>query len=493
MSSIKEQLVLSKQILNTLPSAIIFMDANGTIEHINDEAINELDLGNTDVIGKNISEVLSILRNHKNSIPELIEELKQEEKIIDFPKVTFAKGKQLNIQFIAEGRIGSLFSEKKPSQIILSFSNMEGKLAQQHIINMALNLTQTYPWYYDLEKKKLIIDARWFKHFDIPTKDNELTKEEFAAYLHPDDRDKLMNALINHIAGNLNTKKFTYRLKRNDGTWEWFEEQSLYMEQIEGIPYRIIGACQSIQEHKNTEETLMIARDKAEQSDNLKSAFLANMSHEIRTPLNAIVGFSNLLVSGEIDMGSKESKEFVSIINQNCEQLLVLISDIIDMSKIESNTIEFKAQKQSLNHTLSEIYQCQLLNIPKRIEFRLQLPEEDTEIIIDATRLKQVINNLINNAIKFTMYGNITLGCKASHDNTVEIYVKDTGVGMPKEKLEHIFDRFYKVDSFKPGAGLGLSICKTIVEHMQGEITVTSIEGEGTNFFITIPRNQTSI
>lgn len=492
MSYIKGQLVLSKQILNILPSALIFMDADGMIERINDEAIHELNLENTELKGKNISGILSLLRNHQSLIPELIEELKHEEKIIDFPKATFIKSELRNIRFIAEGRIASVFTKKKLSQIVLSFRNIEGELTQQHIINMALSLTKIYPWFYDMEKRKIIIDARWFKHFNIPTKDYTLTEEEFAACLHPDDRDILMNALTNQIAGNLNTEAFAYRLRHNDGTWEWFEVQSLYLEQIEGTPYRIIGACQSIQEHKNAEEKLMVARDKAEQSDKLKSAFLANMSHEIRTPLNAIVGFSNLLASGEIEMGGVEGREFVSIINKNCEQLLVLISDIIDMSKIESNSIEFKEQKQWFNHILSEIYQSQLLNIPQKIEFKLQLLEKDTEIMIDATRLKQVINNLINNAVKFTIYGSITLGCKAPCNGTIEIYVKDTGIGMPKEKLEHIFERFYKVDSFKPGAGLGLSICKTIIEHMQGEIIVTSIEGKGTNFAITIPTNQVS-
>lgn len=487
MSYIKGQLVLSKQILNILPSALIFMDANGTIERINDEAIHELELGDRDIKGENISQIISILWNHQNIIPELIEALKHEEKIIDFPKATFIKSELQNIRFIAEGRIASVFTKKKLSQMILSFRNIEGELTQQHIINMALSLTKIYPWFYDMEKKKLIIDARWFKYLNIPTKDYTLTEEEFAAYLHPDDRDTLMNALTNQIAGNLNTEAFTYRLKQSDGSWEWFEEQSLYLEQIEGAPYRIIGACQSIQEHKNAEEKLMFARDKAEQSDKLKSAFLANMSHEIRTPLNAIIGFSNLLVSEEMD--GEESKEFVSIINQNCEQLLVLISDIIDMSKIESNSIEFKIQKQSLHQILSEIYQCQSLNIPSKIEFRLELPEEDTEIMIDTTRFKQVINNLINNAIKFTMYGHITLGSKILQNGTIDIYVKDTGMGMPQEKLAHIFERFYKMDSFKPGAGLGLSICKTIIEHMQGEINVTSIEGKGSNFTITIPTN----
>lgn len=487
MSYIKGQLVLSKQILNILPSALIFMDADGTIERINDEAVKELDLEDEDVTGKSIFEIISIVQNHQNITSTLIEELKQEEKIIDFPKGTFIKSELKKGRFIAEGRIASIFSKKKLSQIIISFRNIEGELTQQHIINMALSLTKIFPWFYDMEQRKLIIDARWFKHLGIPTKDYTLTEEEFASYLHPDDREILMNALANQIAGILNTEAFTYRLRRSDGTWEWFEEQSLYLEQIEGAPYRIIGACQSIQEHKSVEQKLMIARDKAEQSDKLKSAFLANMSHEIRTPLNAIVGFSNLLVCGDIEIGSSESKEFVSIINKNCEQLLVLISDIIDLSKIESNSIEFKMKKQPLNYILSDVYQCQLLNMPEKVEFILQQPKEALEIVTDDTRLKQVINNLINNAIKFTTHGSIALGYKALSDNTVEIFVNDTGIGMSKEKLAHIFDRFYKVDSFKPGAGLGLSISKTIIEHMQGEITVTSEEGKGTHFTITIP------
>jgi len=140
--------------------------------------------------------------------------------------------------------------------------------------------------------------------------------------------------------------------------------------------------------------------------------------------------------------------------------------------------MKIKMKKQPLNYILSDVYQCQVLNMPENVEFILQQPKEALEIVTDDTRLKQVINNLINNAIKFTTHGSIALGYKALSDNTVEIFVNDTGIGMSKEKLAHIFDRFYKVDSFKPGAGLGLSISKTIIEHMQGEITVTSEEGK---------------
>ena len=159
MSYIKGQLVLSKQILNILPSALIFMDADGTIERINDEAVKELDLEDEDVTGKSIFEIISIVQNHQNITSTLIEELKQEEKIIDFPKGTFIKSELKKGRFIAEGRIASVFSKKKLSQIIISFRNIEGELTQQHIINMALSLTKIFPWFYDMEQRKLIIDA----------------------------------------------------------------------------------------------------------------------------------------------------------------------------------------------------------------------------------------------------------------------------------------------------------------------------------------------
>lgn len=494
MNCIKGQLVLSEQILNILPSAIIFMSADGRIEYINDEALHTLGLVETKVIGRNIFDTLSILRNYQDIIPELLEELKQGERIIDFPNATFIRSKSHNTRFIAEGRIASVFSDGRLSQIILSFRNIEGELTQQHIINMALGLTKIFPWFYDMEQRKIIIDARWFKHLGIPTRDFTLSEEEFASYVHPDDRNILMNALADQIAGKLNVETFTYRLRRGDGTWEWFEEQSLYLEKIEGAPYKIIGACQSIQDHKNVENNLMIARDKAEESDRLKSAFLANMSHEIRTPLNAIIGFSNLLVSGEVEMGSNESKDFVSIINQNCEQLLVLISDIIDLSKIESNSIEFKTRKSVLNNILRDIYNSQKLNTPKGVKLILQQPKEKTEIVTDDVRLKQVINNLINNAAKFTTKGSITFGYRlpTSH-NAIELFVEDTGIGMSQKHIDHVFERFYKGNPFTQGAGLGLSICKTIIEHMKGTISITSKEGEGTLFTIVIPFDMSAI
>ena len=164
----------------------------------------------------------------------------------------------------------------------------------------------------------------------------------------------------------------------------------------------MVGICQSIQPHKEIEGRLREARDKARENDRLKSAFLANMSHEIRTPLNAIIGFANLLTCDDVPFSETERQEYSRLITANGDQLLRLISDILDLSKIESNTMEFCFGEHSLHTLLSDIYQSQLLTMPPQVELRLELPQADTTIRTDASRLKQVVNNLINNAAKFT-------------------------------------------------------------------------------------------
>ena len=249
----------------------------------------------------------------------------------------------------------------------------------------------------------------------------------------------------------------------------------------------ILGVCQSIQRYKDTEAELIAAREKAEQADKLKSAFLANMSHEIRTPLNAIVGFSDLLKN--IDAFSKEDvQQFVDTININCSLLLALVNDVLDLSRIEAGTMEFKFTDYDLNGIMREVYESQRLSMPEEVELRLQMPE-DTSLIMktDVVRLKQVINNLINNAKKFTTQGYISIGYEKKTIGFVELFVEDTGKGMSQEALEHIFERFYKVDSFTQGAGLGLSICQTFVDRMSGTISVTSEVGKGTRFVVKLP------
>ena len=186
-------------------------------------------------------------------------------------------------------------------------------------------------------------------------------------------------------------------------------------------------------------------------------------------------------------MTKEDIIEFTSLIEKNSQLLMVLISDILDLSKIESNTMEFNFCNISLHQVLNEIGSTQRMNMREGVELLLDLPGQEVTVYTDPARLSQVINNLVNNAIKFTSEGNIRIGYRSVPSGNVKIFVEDTGTGMSKEVLEHIFDRFYKGDAFKQGTGLGLAICKTIVKRFEGKIEVVSIAGKGTCFTITLP------
>nr|WP_278623152.1 ATP-binding protein [Parabacteroides gordonii] len=239
----------------------------------------------------------------------------------------------------------------------------------------------------------------------------------------------------------------------------------------------------SLEQQKIVESELRVAKEKAEESDHLKSAFLANMSHEIRTPLNAIVGFSGLLATAE---NYEERDEYINIINNNNELLLQLINDILDLSKIEANTLEFVYSDIDINQLLCDIEQTSRLKAADgvQVSFVEKLPH--CIIRTDKNRLSQVVTNFINNAIKFTKEGSIYFGYKHK-ENNLYFYVSDTGCGIDKDVKDSVFQRFVKLDSFAQGTGLGLSICQMIVHKLGGEIGVDSELGQGSTFWFTLP------
>lgn len=238
---------------------------------------------------------------------------------------------------------------------------------------------------------------------------------------------------------------------------------------------------------------LQAAKEAAEKSDRLKSLFLSNMSHEIRTPLNAIVGFSDLLAAEE-QPDREESREYAALINRNCNHLLTLVSDVLDLSRIETGAMEYNFSEQSLGRLLTEIHLNQQPLMPEGVAFNLLLPADDAVIETDALRLRQVMGNLLNNAAKFTSEGHIDLGFLPSRDRKkVRLFVTDTGRGIPPEEFDKIFERFYKIDPFVQGAGLGLSLCKTIAGHLGGTITVSSAPGAGSRFTLLLPLKRQDI
>ena len=476
----------ARELLDSVPAGFILLAPNGSIKQVNHQAAAELGVQKQDIKNKNIREVFSISHENINILDELLGRLQKDEQEVALPPDTFIYGTINTTSFLAKGYFKNVIVEKGSNCIIFTFRNVVTELTQEYVLNMALRRTKIFPWSYDTKCNLMTIDPRYFEHLDIPAGDCTLTNEQFAQLVHPDDIAGVLEALTLQAQGNFIEDPVSYRLHRGDGKWEWFEAQSSYLGQGTQIPFRLVGVCMSTQEHKKIEEELTKARDKAQQSDKLKSAFLANMSHEIRTPLNAIVGFSNLLVDGDMAFKKEEIKEFLSLIHLNCEQLLALISDILDLSKIESNTMVFNITEQPLTPLLQNILRAQQINVPQEVELLLDLPATDTIITTDPLRLKQVINNLINNAIKFTSKGTVTLGYKQNNDQ-VSIFVKDTGTGIDEDKINRIFERFYKGDNFVQGTGLGLAISHTIIEHLKGTITVTSKVGEGSCFTIQHP------
>ncbi|MEY8727765.1 ATP-binding protein [Bacteroides xylanisolvens] len=270
----------------------------------------------------------------------------------------------------------------------------------------------------------------------------------------------------------------------NPVTKRWYTIQSMAIKWLDGR-WAIMELATDITTRKQVELELIQAKEKAEESDRLKSAFLANMSHEIRTPLNAIVGFSSLLAETD---EAELRHVYMSLVQENNELLLNLISDILDISKIEAGMIDLVMGRVDVPQLCREVI-ATFSHKKRDSAVELRFDENSPQIVIDAdkNRIVQVLSNFLTNALKFTTKGSITLSYSLEDENQVRFCVTDTGKGIPDEQKHEIFNRFVKLDSFVQGAGLGLSICQSLVKRMGGTIGVESREGEGSCFWFTHP------
>ena len=299
------------------------------------------------------------------------------------------------------------------------------------------------------------------------------------SYIHPNDAGYINSFFEEVKQGKAHHFRREVRVKSGDG-WKWIcanitrNPQSVDPNQPE-----MICINYDITELKDSQ----LKRERAEELDRLKSAFLANMSHEIRTPLNAIVGFSQLLAETD---DPEERHEFVEIIDSNNRMLLQLISDILDLAKIESGTMDLKFADMNVKEVINEIVTSFRIKMPDNVALIAPQDSPECQIYSDRMRLTQVISNFLNNAIKYTSEGCITLAYEIIGDE-IKFSVTDTGDGMSQEIQAHIFDRFYKGNTFKQGTGLGLSICETIVNRLGGRIGVNSELGKGSTFWFTHP------
>ena len=359
---------------------------------------------------------------------------------------------------------------------------------------MALDVANIVPWKWDLKSKTILCDIN--RPIELSTDEQEVEDSQLSvpdsqyfSKIFKEDRERVKQAYRDLIEGRVEKVKEEYRIvnvqKNNLHKVEWVEAQAAVEARDEdGKPLTLVGSSLVITNRKKMEQELTTAKELAEESNRLKSAFLANMSHEIRTPLNAIVGFSGILASTEEE---EEKQEYVSIIENNNTLLLQLISDILDLSKIEAGTLELNYSNIELNELMRELERGFLLRVKTdAVKLEFVEPAGPCMAYTEKNRLSQLMINLVTNAIKFTEKGSIRFGYEM-RENELYFYVTDTGCGIPKDKQQNIFGRFVKLNSFAQGTGLGLSICKTLMDHMGGRIGVESEEGKGSTFWFTLP------
>ena len=481
-----------RNIYKNLPAGVELYDKDGYLVDINDKELEIFGLSDKhEALGVN-------LFDNPNIPLEVKERLRAKEDVnfsinYDFSKIN---------QYVDSRRNGIINLTTK----VTALYDSQNRFINYLFINIdTTETTNAYTKIQEFENLFLLIGDYakvGFAHFNVLTRDGyaqdtwyrNLGEKEgipmpqvIGVYAHvvPEDQAVLKNFVGEVKTGKATSLRKEVRVCRENGKYTWTSINVMvrdYRPQ-DGI-IEMLCINYDITPLKETEQKLIIARDKAEELDRLKSAFLANMSHEIRTPLNAIVGFSSLLAETD---SRNERQEYIKIVQENNELLLQLISDILDLSKIEAGTFNFVYTNVDVNETCAEIIKSMSMKVSKGVELIFEEPFPECYIYTDKNRFTQVISNFINNALKFTQQGSITLGYEQVSHQKIKFYVRDTGMGIPEEKQKSVFERFVKLNTFVQGTGLGLSICKSIVSQMGGEIGVDSTEGIGSCFWFTHP------
>ena len=484
---------LFQNILANIPAGVEIYDKDGYLIDLNNKDLEIFGVVNkSDVIGVNFFD--------NPNVPQGIRDRVRNEDLVDF---------RLNYSFEqAEGyyetnrsnaielysKVSKLYDNEGnfSGYILISIDNTERIDAMNRIRdfeNFFLMISDYAKVGYaklNLLNRKGYAIKQWYKN--LGEEEDTLLDEVVGVYthMHPEDRKRFLDFYDEVRDGKRRHFQGEMRIRRpgTKNEWNWVSSNVMVTNyKPEENEIEIIGINYDITELKETEAELIQARDKAEMMDRLKSAFLANMSHEIRTPLNAIVGFSDLLVETE---ELSERQEYIKIVRENNDLLLQLISDILDLSKIEAGTFEFTNGDVDVNLLCEDIVRSMGMKAKEEVELVFDDHLPVCHVISDRNRIHQVISNFVNNAMKFTSEGSIHVGYKLK-DGELEFYVEDTGIGIEKEQLPHIFERFVKLNSFVHGTGLGLSICQSIVEQLGGRIGVDSEKGKGSRFWFTIP------
>ena len=504
---LKESEEKFKSLATLLPEVVYETDVHGNMTFAN--------LKTFDIFGYTPDDIEKGLNIVQLLAPEEIKRAKQNIKKV------FESENVPGQEYIALTKSGKRFPVLVYSSIIKDGQNIKGlrgiivnisdlkktqeqlKTSEENFRQFSENINDAF-WLRSLDNKLIYSNSACYK---IVGENFKKVFENFDVYknwIHPDDKERIIKQRENNLKNQDENHFYEHRIIRPDGKirWLWIRTFPVFNEKAE--LYRRTGIASDITEQKKLMSDLLIAKEKAEESDKLKSAFLANMSHEIRTPMNGILGFAELLKDDFIT--KKEKTDYLKIIDLNGKQLLNLINDILDVSKITASQLSINKTLTEVNPLLKKTYHIFIEEQKKLqkqdIKFNLKLPEEKNNIIFtDITRLQQIFNNLLSNAFKFTNSGSINFGYKIINNSSSDYYqffVSDTGIGITKNMKEYIFERFGQGQTNKysnqPGTGLGLAISKGLIELLNGKIWFESTpenipEGipGGSTFYFTIP------
>ncbi len=488
-----------KSVFNAMPIGLCLYDTDGNITFGNDRSL--------DIFGVRTLEETKSFNVFKSSL--LSDEVKREIKEKDIVDTSFeyhygrlpfeqhdvaVGGRNARVNIMA--RYSKLYDDDGDLKSYLAAyidKTGEEKSSQKireldEIISLTASFAQLGYARINVMDNTGYATRQWYKNNNMPFSDSSKGISEFVDILHPDDR-KLSDEFRKEVRQGKNVKLTRrVRIKKPGHENEWYYLQIYSVvtkyEPQNGI-IEISSITQNVNHQVKLERSILKAKEAAEQADKLKSAFLANMSHEIRTPLNAIVGFSRMLCSG--DMTERDKLEMVKIVETNNELLLQLINDILDLSKLEAGTLEFREKDVDVNSVCNMVAASIELKVKKGVEVKLECQKDDCHITSDSNRIKQVLINFATNAAKFTDKGSVIVGYNYPKKDRIRFYVKDTGIGIPEEKKAKVFERFVKLNSFAQGTGLGLQISKEIVSKLGGLIGVESKYGEGSTFWFEIP------
>lgn len=378
------------------------------------------------------------------------------------------------------------FTQRRTGKVLKKELDELDKVRQNNIeYEFILKAMKIAVWHMDPKRRVVTYDADFRDGKDSFMSSPDTPVDVMWELLDSSDCQHVMSALEDIYEGRSDFYHQIYRVKIGSVMY-WEESYAIVSARDEdGMPTKIVGTSMRIDDQKQMEADLINARNKAEESDRLKSAFLANMGHEIRTPLNAIVGFADLLPMVESE---EDRNQLIGEIQNNNRKLLRIIDGLVSMSKIEAEARNLVKSQTDLVELLEEVVKMFLPTIDQNaVVLSTQFPLPQLLLNTDAGKLREVVTNLLDNAIKFTQEGEIVLGYEIFEGDNVRIWVKDTGIGISESDQKRIFDRFVKLNEFVPGTGLGLAVAKSHVESLGGKIGVESRIGKGATFWIVLP------